>query len=44
MKLFKEWIKIKTVQKALVKWAVVIGVIALAYYAWQHLPIITGSV
>ncbi len=44
MKLFKEWISIKTVQKALVKWAIVIGVIALAYYAWAHLPIITGSV
>ena len=44
MKLFKEWIKIKTVQKELVKLAVVIGVIALAYYAWAHLPIITGSV
>ena len=42
MKFFKEWIGIKTVQKQLIKWAIVLGVIAVAYYAWQHWPTLTG--
>jgi hypothetical protein len=38
MKLFKEWIKIKTVQRELVKVALVVIGVALIYYAWGYYP------
>jgi hypothetical protein len=38
MKLFKEWIKIKTVQKELVKVGLVLVGAALIYYAWGYYP------
>jgi hypothetical protein len=38
MKLFKEWIKIKTVQKELVKVGLVILAGVIIYYAWAYYP------
>jgi hypothetical protein len=38
MKLFKEWIKIKTVQKELIKVVLVILGVVIIYYAWTHYP------
>ena len=38
MKLFKEWIQIKTVQKQLVKVGLVIVGVLMIYYAWGYYP------
>jgi len=36
MKLFKEWIQIKTVQKQLKVWAVIAIALFVALQVWQH--------